>query len=353
MDVHVLRPRLRTAWPTASTFHDWSIVRSKPWTAARRHPAAARPGARVEARRDPPALVHRRARRPAARRACRRRRCSGRLPAPCLVFQAVAGQPPATPGRGGGARPCSRRTCSWPTARTRSTRASESGIVLPSRPLGVAVDAAHFHPVDEEERERLRADAADLGDDRILVCVGRIAWQKGQDQLVAQWEKAPLPATDTRARRPRRHARSSARSCAARVGEVDPMRWRAGGRAPVGVGGQTSWSCRRDTRASPWSSGGDGVRHAGGRDRLQRCARGARRSARRAWAPSVPLGDMEALLREARRRLDDADAARRPRPRPVPFAPEPVLRPALVADRLEEAYRDGHRPFDAPGRRSR
>ena len=52
----------------------------------------------------------------------------------------------------------------------------------------------------------------------------------------------------------------------------------------------------------------------------------------------VPLGDMDALLREAQRRLDDAEL-HAAEVSAGPVRARRLYEPALVADRLEEAYR--------------
>jgi len=67
-----------------------------------------------------------------------------------------------------------------------------SGITLPAWALGVPLDGNHFHPVDEAAARRHRAE---LGVDtqHVILCLGRLVRQKGQDQLVAAWEAAPVP----------------------------------------------------------------------------------------------------------------------------------------------------------------
>ncbi len=66
------------------------------------------------------------------------------------------------------------------------------GLRTPGRPLGVPIDVDHFHPVDEPERARHR-QALGMAGDRALLCLARLARQKGQDHLVAAWEAAPVP----------------------------------------------------------------------------------------------------------------------------------------------------------------
>ncbi|VXC52178.1 glycosyltransferase [Nocardioides sp. AX2bis] len=69
------------------------------------------------------------------------------------------------------------------------------GVRTPGVSIGVAIDPGHFHPVDELERERHRRDCG-VTSGRMLVVVGRLVRQKGQDQLVASWERRPIPDTE-------------------------------------------------------------------------------------------------------------------------------------------------------------
>lgn len=69
------------------------------------------------------------------------------------------------------------------------------GIATPAHALGVPLDVGHFHPVDEAERQRRRVELG-VEHAHLLLCLGRLAKQKGQDQLVAAWEQAPTPDTE-------------------------------------------------------------------------------------------------------------------------------------------------------------
>lgn len=68
------------------------------------------------------------------------------------------------------------------------------GIQTSGRSLGVPVDVEHFHPVPASDRARHRQTLA-LGEGRALLCLGRLAHQKGQDLLVSAWEASPVPNT--------------------------------------------------------------------------------------------------------------------------------------------------------------
>lgn len=70
-----------------------------------------------------------------------------------------------------------------------------TGIRTPAVSIGVAIDLEHFRPVGEEERARSRQECGVVAG-RMLVCVGRLARQKGQDLLVEAWERRPLPDTE-------------------------------------------------------------------------------------------------------------------------------------------------------------
>lgn len=65
------------------------------------------------------------------------------------------------------------------------------GVRAPARALGVAVDVEHFHPVEPAERARHRQELGTAGR-RAVLCLARLARQKGQDLLVAAWEANPL-----------------------------------------------------------------------------------------------------------------------------------------------------------------
>jgi glycosyltransferase involved in cell wall biosynthesis len=68
------------------------------------------------------------------------------------------------------------------------------GVRLPFRELGVAVDLDRFHPVTEPERRAARARLG-LETENLVLVLGRIARQKGQDQLVSAWERQHPSAT--------------------------------------------------------------------------------------------------------------------------------------------------------------
>lgn len=69
-----------------------------------------------------------------------------------------------------------------------------SGITIPARALGVPLDGNHFHPVHEGAARLHRAEVG-IDTQHVILCLGRLVRQKGQDQLVAAWEAAPVPNT--------------------------------------------------------------------------------------------------------------------------------------------------------------
>ena len=71
---------------------------------------------------------------------------------------------------------------------------SRHGIPMDARPVGIPLDLQHFAPTTPELRAKARADLGYEGRS-VLLCVGRLTRQKGQDQLVAAWRQRPVPDT--------------------------------------------------------------------------------------------------------------------------------------------------------------
>lgn len=65
------------------------------------------------------------------------------------------------------------------------------GISSVSLPLGVTVDLKHFVPPTPQMKSLARKELG-LDGRRVLIAVGRICRQKGQDRLVAEWEREPI-----------------------------------------------------------------------------------------------------------------------------------------------------------------
>ncbi len=70
-----------------------------------------------------------------------------------------------------------------------------AGVVGPAVSIGVAIDQERFRPVSDVERSEHRL-ACGVTSPRMLLCIGRLTRQKGQDELVRAWERRPLPDTE-------------------------------------------------------------------------------------------------------------------------------------------------------------
>lgn len=209
------------------------------------------------------------------------------------------------------------------------------GVGTPGRAIGVPLDTTRFAPVDPETRRRHRAELG-LGERNVILCLGRVARQKGQDQLVAAWERDPIPDTELvlvgvgdtaplRACAPTQWG-TSVRSVHNQVDVrpwihacdilVQPSRYET-----VGLAVAEAMSCGRPVVATR----ANGVAETVGEDPAV------------AGGAVVELGDMAAMLYECRRRLADpgrwAEESGRARRRA-----EEQFAPARVSDRLDAAY---------------
>lgn len=211
------------------------------------------------------------------------------------------------------------------------------GIDVPARALGVAVDVERFHPVDEAERDAYRAE---LGVDakHVLLCLGRLARQKGQDLLLPAWERDRPPDTALVLLGPGDQEQLAA---------LAPTEW---GRSILAVGEQDDvrpwlWACDALVLPSRYETVALVVAEAMscGRPVVATAVNGARDTILGGSLPPagavVELSDMDSLIEQATRRLDDQElwaaeaAAGRERA-------EVLFSPPQVADRLEAAYRD-------------
>lgn len=66
------------------------------------------------------------------------------------------------------------------------------GVQTAAHVVGIPVDTTHFAPADEFQRQTHRRDLG-VSDRAVLLCVGRLAKQKGQDLLVQAWQQTPVP----------------------------------------------------------------------------------------------------------------------------------------------------------------
>lgn len=334
MDVHVLAPPCGP-WANGVAWHDWSVDRGKPW----KLPQAVRQLRRLVGDLQPDVIhLH-------SFVAGQLGRMRGALPR--RVNPAVVYQPHAwsfdlyadriRPGlvRAAERRAAVRTDIIVANCQDEIDQGVESGIKLPSHSLGVAVDVDHHHPLEAVERERVRAELG-LTSPQTVVCLGRLAWQKGQDMLVAQWEKAGPPLTELILVGPGETKDLEAAA---------PTQW---GRSIRWVGEQ------RDVR--PWLWGSDllvlpsryetvalvvAEAMACGIPVVATAVNGARETLLDPpgdpCGAVVPLGDMASLLREVERRLDSRDLLDREATIGRRRA-EDRFRPALVAGRVQDAY---------------
>jgi|RhiMetdeSRZDD1v2_1073273.scaffolds.fasta_scaffold15515_3 glycosyltransferase involved in cell wall biosynthesis len=211
------------------------------------------------------------------------------------------------------------------------------GIDVPARALGVAVDVERFHPVDEAERDAYRAELG-LDAKHVLLCLGRLVRQKGQDLLLPAWERDRPPDTALVLLGPGDQEPLAA---------LAPTQW---GKSIFAVGEQDDvrrwlWACDALVLPSRYETVALVVAEAMscGRPVVATAVNGARDTILGGSLPSagavVELSDMDALIEQATRRLDDqelwAAEATAGRERA-----EVLFSPPQVADRLEAAYRD-------------
>lgn len=211
------------------------------------------------------------------------------------------------------------------------------GVWLPFRELGVAVDLDRFHPVPESERrvarERLGVDA-----DRLVLVLGRIARQKGQDQLVGAWEE---------------HRPSATLLALVGPGETGPLvanaptQWQKSIRAFGESRDVRTWLWAADLLLLPsrYETVGVAVAEAmaTGLPVVATAVDGvAEVLTDGSMSPAgcvVERGDMRSLLAAAERRLAQPQVWRA-ESRAARARAEALFRPEAVAGRLETAYRE-------------
>jgi glycosyltransferase involved in cell wall biosynthesis len=211
------------------------------------------------------------------------------------------------------------------------------GITCPGRAIGVAVDTELFRPADatarREARNRLGLDLRPL-----LLVLGRLAYQKGQDQLVEAWERlarrdvllALVGPGD-----PRPLMRIAPREWGRSVrwfGDVEDVRdWLRAADVlvlpsryeTVGLVVAEAMSCGVPVVATDVHGSLETIMNG-------RLPRGG---------AVVPLGDMDALLGQVLLRVDHPEL-REQESRAARRRAVSLLGPAEVAARLEAAYRE-------------
>ena len=336
-EVHVLAPPTMPRLP-GSVQHAWRVDRHRPWTVA-----TALLDLRRTVRSLRPEVVHLHSFVAGA---------LGRLPArPVWMYDEVPTvyQPHAW-SFDLFARPALndavRRWECWSAARSdvmvtncgdEIAEGRDHGVHIPAHALGVAVDVSHFHPVSDAERRRHRRDLG-ITARHALVCVGRLTRQKGQDLLLQAWERS-RPA-DTQL---------------ILVGPGDQERLRV--HAPT-QWGRTVLAVGEHADVRPWLWASDALvlcsryetvalvvaeAMACGRPVVATAVNGAKATVVDGPLPSagavVPPGDMDALIQQTRRRLDD-EALHHAEELAGRERAETLFSPPRVAQRLEFAYND-------------
>lgn len=336
-EVHVLAPDTMPPLP-GCRWHEWRVDRRRPWTAATALLDLRRVVSQVR-----PDVVHLHSFVAGLFGRLPQQRVWLGGPVP-TVYQPHAWSfdrfERAAPNR------AMRRCETWSAARTdnlvtncedEAVEGLGNGIRVHAHAIGVALDVEHFHPVSDAQRMRLRRELG-VTSRHVLVCVGRLTRQKGQDLLLPAWERTRPPDT-----------------LLVLVGPGDanvlrayaPSEW---GRSVVAVGEQLDvrpWIWASDALVLPSRFETVGLvvaeAMACGRPVLATAVNGV--SATVVDGPLPPAGavvargDMGALVDQAWRRLKDDDlsraegAAGRRRALHL-FSPDHVER------RLEVAYRD-------------
>lgn len=211
------------------------------------------------------------------------------------------------------------------------------GVDVPARALGVAVDVSRFRPVDAAGKVAFRSQLG-LDAKHVLLCLGRLARQKGQDLLLPAWERSRPPDTALVLLGPGDTAPLEA---------LAPTQW---GHTVLAVGEHEDvrpWLWASDLLVLPsrYETVALVVAEAMscGRPVVATAVNGARDTILGGPLPAagavVDLDDMAGLVEQASRRLDDAElwaaeaVAGRQRA-------EDLFSPGQVADRLEHAYRE-------------
>jgi glycosyltransferase involved in cell wall biosynthesis len=211
------------------------------------------------------------------------------------------------------------------------------GIEVPARALGVAVDVSRFRPVDSAGQAAFRTELG-LESKHVVLCLGRLARQKGQDLLLPAWERSRPAETTLVLLGP---------GDAAPLEPLAPTQW---GRTVLAVGEHDDvrpWLWASDLLVLPsrYETVALVVAEAMscGRPVVATAVNGARDTILSGPLPAagavVDLPDMDGLIAAVSRRLDDVElrtaeaVAGRQRA-------EQLFSPAQVAARLEAAYRE-------------
>ncbi|CAN5138779.1 glycosyltransferase [soil metagenome] len=209
------------------------------------------------------------------------------------------------------------------------------GVRTPAYALGIPLDIERFTPADADARQRFRLQLGMSGV-HMLLCLGRLGRQKGQDLLVAAWERAPVPGSEL--------VLVGAGDVAA-LRALAPRQWGKTVRVVANQDDVRPWIWASDVLVVPSRYEGMSVAVAEalacGRPVVAGGVNGAAEAVADPPLPPagavVPRGDMDSLLDEAARRLRDpalweAESAQ------ARCRAEQQYTPAAVVDRLELAY---------------
>ncbi len=210
------------------------------------------------------------------------------------------------------------------------------GVHRPGFSLGVALDLEHFRPPSAEERAAAREEHG-RGGRRILLVLGRLGRQKGQELLLPEWERDPVPDTDLVLVGP---------GDGAALRALAPTQWSRSVHAVGESNDVRSWLWASDVLLLPSRyEGGPLVvpeAMACGVPVVATAVNGSAEAVLGGPLPTagavVDRGDMPALLGHARMRLADRELAAR-EARNGRRRAEELFDPRVVGARLEAAYR--------------
>lgn len=225
-----------------------------------------------------------------------------------------------------------------------------AGVPTPGHWLGVPLDTERFNVAGPDARNEYR-ESLGIKASRVVLCLGRLVRQKGQDQLVKAWEKNPIPDTELILVGP---------GDAAQFAELAPTQWEKSLRIFPAQADVRPWIWASDVVVQPsrYDTVGLSIAEAMscGRPVVATRANGVAEAVGEDPASSggavVPLGAMDLLLEECARRLDDPNLwnqeAQQARKRAVDrFSAD------NVADRLDGAYLEARRTTAASMARPR
>jgi glycosyltransferase involved in cell wall biosynthesis len=201
--------------------------------------------------------------------------------------------------------------------------------------IGVPIDVERFSPGEPH----LTPPGIDTANGtRLVVCPGRISWQKGQDLLVSAWERRPVPGM---------HLALVGEGDADEVRRLAPTEFGRTLFAPGPTDRMEDWLRAADVVVLPSRWEGQSVAMAEalacGVPVVMTSVNGAREAVAPDEGPAagvvVEVGDMSALLDACRARVAD-DSLREAEARAARERATHLFSPERVGSRLMEAYHD-------------